>query len=222
MSDVRTDSGHVMVTGTTGAKAEHGGKTTLANWFHDQAVDTGHRDLSVFYNPKRHGFIRGNTVRTVSGFAKAYRAGARKIDFQPKSDYGDVEHEAVVQLLRRLPGRKQMFHDEAKFYADSDGLRWALSQGGNLDSGSIRSFVLTQHPWDLPEEFTNLVSWTVFVGKPTKESERYFQAMKLSHAAERLRELSDSGQFGAYHWAVFTGGELDDVYAPVDAAYAGE
>ena len=214
-ADIITDDGHALFTGTTGAGAKHGGKTTTANWLHDQLQDKGHVAVSVFYNPKGHDWIRGTKVVDVMDMAREYREGTRKFNFVPASDYGDKEHEAVVKFLRRLPGRKLMVHDEAKFYMDNDGMRWALSQGGNMDDRSIRSFVLAQQPWDLPEEYLNLLTWKVYVGPPTKSMERYLKTMDLAHIIEDVRKVAKP-----YHWVAVSGGEIMKVYKPVPESYS--
>lgn len=215
MTDILTDDGHVLMTGTTGAGEGMGGKTTTANWWHEQAVESGQREVSVFYNPKNHSGIRGRTCTTLGGLASAYRRGSRVLDFQPKSKYGEPEHEAVIQWFKRIPGRKQFIHDEVSFYADSEGLKWALAQGGNLGSGSIRSLVLTQYPWDLSERMLNLLIWRVYVGEPTKQTERYLQAMGMGEMAGEIRQRA-----APYHWQAITGDEVVKVYEPVPESYA--
>ncbi len=215
MADILTDAGHVLITGTTGAGEGMGGKTTTANWWHEQAVESGQREVSLFYNAKCQRGIAGRTCTTLGELAGAYQNGCRTLDFQPPSDYGAEEHEYVVQWFRRIPGRKQMIHDEVSFYNDSEGLNWCLAQGGNLDNGSIRSIVLTQYPWDLTERHLNLLIWRVYVGEPTKSTERFLQAMQLQDLAGEIRKRA-----APYHWIAITGDKITNVYEPVPESYA--
>lgn len=214
MTNILTDDGHVLLTGTTGAGEGMGGKTTTANWWHEQAVTSENRDVSLFYNPKRHNGIKGQTCRSLSQLAAAYREGARLLDFQPHSEYGEPEHEPVTRWFRRLPGDKQIVHDEVSFYSDSEGLQWCLAQGGNLDTGSIRSLVLTQYPWDLSERQLNLLIWRVYVGQPTKSTERYLLSMGLGELSAEIERLAQP-----YGWIAITGDEIINVYEPVPETY---
>lgn len=215
MANILTDDGHVLITGTTGAGEGMGGKTTTANWWHEQAVETGQRAASLFYNAKGQAGIRGYTCRSLGELAQAYQQGSRVLDFQPPSDYGAEEHEYVVQWFRRLPGEKQMVHDEVSFYSDSEGLNWCLAQGGNMGSDSIRSLVLTQYPWDLSQRHLNLLIWRVYVGEPTKSTQRFLEAMGLGQLAGEIRQKA-----APYHWVAITGDEITNVYEPVPESYA--
>lgn len=214
MTDILTDDGHVLMTGTTGAGEGQGGKTTTANWWHEQSVQSGTRSLSVFYNAKCQSGIKGVTCQTLGELAAAYKQGHRLLDFQPASDYGEPEHEPVVQWVRRLPGRKQIIHDEVSFYSDSEGLNWALAQGGNMGQNSIRSIVLTQYPWDLSERMLNLLIWRVYVGVPTKSTGRFLEAMQLADLLGEIQSVAEP-----YHWVAITGDEINQVYSPVPESY---
>lgn len=209
MSYYLADGGHVLISGSTGAKDGYGGKTVLANWWSSNLVDRGHRDLAVFVNPKRHSFLEGRTVSSLKGMAEAYRAGARVLDYQG----GRVDD--VVRFLKELPGEKVAVFDEAQDYGDFEGLDWVLSQGGNLDSGSIRGLVVTQRPWNLGEQLRANMPVKVWVGPVTNEGKSFFQSEQMETVAREL-----SGEIEAYHWAVTDAGELQEVNGPVPEAYA--
>lgn len=204
-----TDGGHILISGSTGAKAEYGGKTTTSNWWFEQSVQSGWNDFGVFVNPKGHSSIRGNTVSTLKGFAESYRAGNRLFDF--RTDNAD----GVVKMMKQLPGRKIVVFDEAQSYADSDEVGWVLSQGGNLDSGSFTALTVTQRPWNLSEEWRANMPVKVWCGPVTPEGERFFRSESMGPAIEKVKE-----DMAPYHWAVTDGGEYQHTNAPVPKEYA--
>jgi hypothetical protein len=204
-----TDSGHVLVSGSTGARDDYGGKTVLCNWWFSKLVEEGWRDMGVFINPKGHSFVRGRTVSTLKGLAESYRAGNRLFDF--RSDDPD----SAIQTLRQLPGEKVIVADEAQSYRKSEQLNWVLSQGGNLDSGSIRALVVTQRPWNLSEELRANMPVKIWVGPVTPEGEKFFQVEQMRGEIDEVRANA-----GAYKWAVTDAGQYQHTNPPVPEAYA--
>lgn len=210
-----TDNGHVLISGATGAKEEYGGKTTTANWWFEQSVEQGWHDVGVFVNPKGHSKIRGQTVSTLKGLAQSYKHGKRLFDYRLDHDDAEGDHQRLVEMLRGLPGEKILVHDEAQMYRDAESLNWCLSQGGNLDSGSIRSLVLTQRPWNLPEEHRANMPVKIWVGPVTSEGRKFFEVEHMRGAISEVEE-----DIAPYHWAVTDGGEYQHTNPPVPEDYA--
>lgn len=218
--DYLTDGSHVLISGATGAGDTYGGKSVLANWWYDNSVRQGWHSLGVFYNPKGLSYVRGVTVRGLDDLARHYREGARLFDFRPDSNYGADEHKPLIDMLRELPGSKIVVHDEAQGYSDSDGLAWCLSQGGNLGSSeatsdSIRSMLVTQRPWNLPERMRAEAPLKIWVGPATSEGERFFSVENMKPAYERVKDNS-----GKYRWSVTNAGEFVETNQPVPEEYA--
>jgi hypothetical protein len=216
-----TDGGHVLISGATGAKAEYGGKTTTANWWFEQSVECGWHDVGLFYNPKGHDFIRGERVDSLRELAEAYRSGTRLFNYCPPvsvTDQGALEeqHGEIVETLRQLPGEKIVVHDEAQSYP-GPALNWCLAQGGNLDEGSMRSLLLTQRPWNMPEELLANMPVKIWVGPVTSEGRRFFKTWEMGGAIAQVEEDT-----GPYHWAVTDGGEYQHTNPPVPEEYAHE
>lgn len=207
-----TDGGHTLISGATGARDDYGGKSTTANWWFSKAVEKGHRAVGVFVNPKGHSHIRGQSVASLKGLAESYRAGHRLFNFQ--SDNVDP----LIQFLRQIPGEKIIVLDEAQSYADSEQMNWVLSQGGNLDSGSIRALVLTQRPWNLSEELRANLPVKIWCGPVTPEGVNFFQS---EHMASVIPEV-ERNMTAPYQWAVTDAGEYQHTNPAVPAAYAGE
>lgn len=214
-----TDGAHVLIAGATGAGDEYGGKSVLANWWFHQSVDRGWHAMGVYFNPKRLGYVRGRTVGSLIELAEAYRGGARLLDFQVT---GDLEHEhaQLVRLLRGLPGEKILVHDEAQSYRGSYSLNWCLSQGGNMAASGettddIRSLVVTQRPWNLIEELRANMPLKVWVGPFGNEARHFFDAERMTEAADRVREAT-----GPFRWSVTDGGDFVETNPPVPAEYA--
>jgi hypothetical protein len=210
-----TDSGHVLIAGATGAKAEYGGKTSTANWWFERSVAQGWHDMGLFINPKGHDRIRGQAVSTLKGLAESYRAGNRRFDYRLSHDRAEEEHTEVVEMFRELPGKGIIVHDEAQMYRDATSLNWCLSQGGNLDDGSIRSLVLTQRPWNLPEEHRANMPVKIWVGPVTSEGRKFFEVEHMQAAVSEVE-----AETGPYHWAVTDGGEYQHTNPPVPEEYA--
>jgi hypothetical protein len=203
------DGGHVLISGSTGARDDYGGKTVTANWWFSQLVERGWRDAGVYINPKGHGNIRGQRVSTLKGLAESWRSGNRLFNF-----HGDAP-DGVVGTLRNLPGEKVVVFDEAQQYRDSEQLDWVLSQGGNLDSGSIRGLVVTQRPWNLSEELRANMPLKVWVGPVTPEARKFFQVEQMEGEIEKVRD-----EMEPYHWAVTDAGTFQHVNPPVPEDYA--
>lgn len=207
-----TDGGHVLISGSTGAKEGYGGKTATANWWFEQSVKKGRHDLGLFINPKGHGHIRGTAVSSLKGLAESYRAGERLFNVTT------ADPDPYVQMLTKLPGEKIVVFDEAQQYRDSEALNWVLSQGGNLDSGSITALVLTQRPWNLTEELRANLPVKIWVGPVTPEGRKFFQTEQMVGVGEQIADQMKA--YGPYHWAVTDAGELQHVNPPVPAEYA--
>lgn len=215
-----TGGSHVLISGATGAGEQYGGKSVLANWWLERSVATGWHDMGVFYNPKGLGYVRGAIVRDLEDLAREYRSGTRLFDFRPPSTYGADEHTPVVEMLRKLPGSKIVAHDECQAYEGSDGLAWAMAQGGNMDNSadptdSIRSLLVTQRPWNLPEELRANAPIKVWVGPATTEGARFFRSEQMQHAWDDVEANA-----GAYRWAVTDAGEYVTTVDPVPEDYA--
>lgn len=215
-----TDNTHVLIAGATGAGRKYGGKTVTANWWVTRAVESGEHDVGLFWNPKGQSFIRGRTVESLKGLAESYRAGYRHFDYRPAHGHEVEEHGDVVAFLRNVPGNKIVAHDEAQDLRDADSLDWCLSQGGNLrdsdfTTGDIRSLVLTQRPWNLPEELRANMPLKVWVGPFGQEARRYFRDEQMREAAEKIEQAT-----GQYRWSVTDAGDYVETHAPVPEEFA--
>lgn len=211
------DGTHVLIAGATGSGDEYGGKSVLANWWFDQSVRKGHRELGVYINPKRLRFVRGTTVSSLKGMAEAYQSGKRRFDVRFT---GEEAHGRLMRMLRRLPGDKIVVHDEAQSYRSAESLDWALSQAGNLahsdePTGDIRSLVVTQRPWNLPEQQRANMPLKIWVGPFGSEAKRFFQSEAMGEAADKVETAT-----GPYRWSVTDGGDYIRTHAPVPAEYA--
>jgi len=222
VTDYLTDGSHVLIAGATGSGEQYGGKSVLANWWYNQSVRKGHHDLGVFVDPKGLSFVRkraDSTVSTLEGFAKAFDAGARVIQFCP--DYRSLEHDhtRLTAMLRQVSGSKIVVHDEAHEYGDS--LSWYLSQAGNLDNsrsettGSIRSLCVTQRPWNLGENLRANLPLKVWVGPMGSEGRRFFESEQMRQAAEQVE--ANTGQ---YRWSVTDAGDFVETNEPVPKKWA--
>lgn len=214
--------GHVLIAGATGTKDEYGGKTVTANWWWRQSYAKGWHDLAVYINPKGHSnigkAIDGTdpvTVDSLREFASAYREGERIFDYQLAWGNEVEAHEELIETLRELPGEKIVVHDEAQRYRDSRMLDWSLSQGGNLDEGSIRSLVITQRPWNLSETLRANMPVKIWVGPLTSEGRNYFQSENMHDAIPKIQEAT-----GPFRWNVTDGGEYQHTNEPVPERYA--
>ena len=213
-----TDGSHVLIAGATGSGSEYGGKSVLANWWFEQSVRAGNRDMGVFYNPKRLGYVRGTTVRSLKGLAEAYQAGKRLFDFRPRDS--EDSHSDLVAFLRQLPGSKIVVSDEAQAYRGADSLDWLLSQGGNMEqsaepTGDIRSLVVTQRPWNLGEQLRANMPLKVWVGPFGSEARSFFETEKMADAADAVESNT-----GAYRWSVTDAGDYVRTHKPVPEDYA--
>lgn len=213
MSYYLQNGAHVLITGATGAGDKYGGKTVLANWWFTESMKSGTYDMGLFFNPKGHNFVRGETVRSLTELVRSYAAGTRMFDFIPRDSVKD--HNDVIRTLREVPGDKLIVHDECHEVSDSDMLDWCYRQGGNIGNGSrfasgdIRSIGVTQHPWDIPESVTNNAPLVVWVGPRTQQAKRYFQSMQITGAYEAI------GEVPPYHWSVIDAGEFVETNAAV-------
>ncbi|PSP81424.1 hypothetical protein BRC81_00225 [Halobacteriales archaeon QS_1_68_20] len=218
-----TDGSHVLIAGATGAGSEYGGKTATANWWHHQAVENGHHDVGLYYDPKGMRNIKGKDTdstpyETLSGLAEGYRSGQRLFHYKPSDPAGD--HEDVKEWLRNLPGNKIVVHDEAQAYKDAESLSWFLSQGGNLAhgnerTGDIRSLVVTQRPWNIHEELRSNMPLKVWVGPTGSEFRSYMDAERMKRAGEQIAENT-----GAHKWSVTDAGDYVHTNPPVPEEYA--
>lgn len=221
-----TDGAHALISGATGAGSEYGGKSVLANWWFQQSVSKGWHDLGVFFDPKGLGFVAGDDVRRVrslKGLAESYRAGYRLFDYYPQASGDDLEdeHSRLVEMLRQLGGKKILVHDEAQSYAATDNsLEWCLSQGGNMSNSSeatddIRSLVVTQRAWNLPEILRANLPLKVWVGPMGNEARKFFKSEQMTRAAEKVEQHT-----GQYRWSVTDGGDYVTTHDPVPEEYA--
>lgn len=214
-----TDGAHVLIAGATGAGDQYGGKSVLANWWFEQSVERGWHDLGVYFNPKRLGFVRGQTVTSLLELAEAYRDGARLLDYHVTGDR-QAAHAELVEFLRGLPGGKIAVHDEAQSLVGGGSLDTCLAELGNMDSSkeptdSIRSLVLTQRPWNLPEEHRANMPLKIWVGPFGNEASHFFNVEQMGNAAAEVRE-----ETGPYRWSVTDAGDYVETNRPVDKSYA--
>lgn len=215
-----TDFSHMAIVGATGAGDKFGGKTVLANWMYEQSVSSGFVDVAVFFNVKGHKFVKGATCYDLEDLVRAYNKGERLINFVP-IDPILSKHSRIIEVMRKVRGRKLLVHDEAHLFDDTPELNWCFRQGGNVGekyrTGNIRSIAVTQHPWDLGQAIRNNTPLTVWIGPKTAEAKRYFQAMQLEAT---YNDIPDDLE--PYHWCVIDGGELIDINSPVPDEYAHE
>jgi len=209
MSYYLADGGHVLISGSTGAKKGYGGKSVLANWWFSLLVEKGHRDLGVFINPKQHGFVRGQSVSTLKGFAESYKAGNRLFNVRAESP------DEWIETLLHLEDDAVVVFDEAQSYGGSEALQDTLAMYGNRDGATIRGIVVTQRPWNLSEELRANMPVKVWVGPITNEGESFFDTEKMQTIGQELK-----GEMEPYQWAVTDAGELQEVNAPVPEEYA--
>ena len=217
-----TDGSHVLLAGATGSGAEYGGKSVTANWWYCGSVESGWHDLGVYFDPKGLSFVRRRadaSVSSLKGFAEAFRAGKRRIQYRPAYETLETEHVRLREFLRQLPGTKLVVHDEAHEY--DDVLGWWLSQAGNLGNsetettGSIRSLCVTQRPWNLPEELRANMPVKVWVGPLGNEGRRFLQSEQMETAAVEI-----GANTGQYRWSVTDAGEYVHTNPPVPEKYA--
>jgi hypothetical protein len=180
----------------------------------------------LYFDPKGLAFVerhdRVRRVRSLKGLAESYRSGYRLFAYHPRgADDLEDEHARVIATLRQLPGQKIVAHDEAQSYADEDGsLEWCLSQGGNMSNSAektndIRSLVVTQRPWNLPEILRANMPLKVWVGPFGNEARRFFQGEQMERAGEKVAEKT-----GPYRWSVTDGGDYVTTHEPVPEEYA--
>lgn len=213
-----TDFSHMSIVGATGAGEQFGGKSVLGNWFYEQSVNNGFVDLGVYFNIKGHGFVKGSKCYDIEDIASAYNRGERLINFIPTEPI-PPKHERVIDLMRKVSGSKILIHDEGHLFSESQPLNWCFRQGGNVGekyrTGNIRSIVITQHPYDMPQSLRNNTPLTVWIGPKTPEAKRYFQTLQIEGAYEDI-----PADLEPYHWCVIDGGELIDINKPVPESYA--
>lgn len=216
---------HSFISGLSGAGADKGGKTALGNWWIYNAVNNHqHPEIGVFFNPKAENFIKGRTARSLADIRDGLVDGHRVFDVRVPEGADTVSvHERLIKFLRSIDGTKIVAHDEAYQYGDSDMLEWSLRQGGNIgdserwQSGDMQSLVITQHPWDIPEKVAQNAPVKVWVGPAVGESDRYFSAMQIGSAKDKIRQHT-----GPHKWSVIDGGEYVETNPPVPDEYAGE
>lgn len=211
------DGSHVLISGATGAGEAFGGKSVLANWWFSKSVSSGLHDMGVFYNPKGLSYVRGEKVRNLREMAEKYREGARLFNFYPHEIA--YQHDRLQEFLTELEGSKIVVHDEAQQYT-GDALDWFLNQGGNMNeaapnTGDIRSLVVTQRAWNLPEVNRANMPLKIWVGPYGNEARKFFQVEQMPDAADKIEERT-----GAYRWSVTDGGEYVTTCKPVPETYA--
>jgi hypothetical protein len=225
--DVRTviERGpHVFVAGVTGfgmGLLDTGGKTSTANWWFSELVDNGWRDYGIYFNPsgdKPDGprIAADATVNTVQELGEALAGGASKVEFVPQSTDGAAEHANLAGFVRKFHSRTGLssvvVHDEARFYAGTDSMRWFAARGSDVD---CRSLVLSQHPWDIPESIVTNLHVFVWVGPVSDQAKRWFQSVKDEEQYQHAKSNE-----AAYHWSIFLGGEYLATMKPVPEKYA--
>lgn len=218
-----TDGAHVLIAGATGAGDDYGGKSVLANWWFHNSVEKGWHDVGLYFDPKGLQNIKGKDsdstpYESLRGLAEGYQSGQRLFHFRPSD--AERDHSRVMQWLRQLPGKKIVVHDEAQSYKDAESLDWYLSQGGNLEGGSeptgdIRSLVVTQRPWNLPEELRANMPLKIWVGPTGSEFRSYMDAERMKRAGERIAEHT-----GPHKWSVTDAGDYVHTNPPVPEGYA--
>lgn len=212
-----TDPAHVSLSGVTGSAEGAGGKTSTANWWGDMLLERGHFLFMLSFDVKGGNYV-GASVSNAAEAAKAIKAGNRRINWQPIA-MGDLEeqHTQAVQFADGLNGPTVMIHDDAVNYADSAGLKHAISMAGNPSDGNpVKSLVVSQDMWDLPRKGirSNIhnVGW---VGPATPEMRRYFEVMKRPDVADQI----EARHVEPFMWSVHDGMELH-TYQPVPEEYS--
>lgn len=215
---------HALIAGVTGYgmsfSGDTGGKSTTANWWFSELVRMGWRDYGIYFNPSGDGSGAPNikadaSVNSVMELAEAFGNGARLIHFKPQSTDGVSEHRALRGFVKRVYERTGLssvvVHDEARFYAKKGALDYFVSRGSDVN---CRSLVLTQHPWDVPEDIVNNLHVLVWVGPLSEQSERWFKSMGMSDQLQTVKEHT-----AAYHWSMFLGGTYVATMEPVPEEY---
>jgi len=212
------DNSHALIAGITGAGDGYGGKTATANWWGDQAVEGGHFDYMLAFDPKGGNFVGENVTGPVEA-AEAIQGGARRIDWSPA--YGDdleEQHDTFLRFAQGLNGDAVLIHDDAVMYASADSLKWATALGGNPGDGqnALKSLVATQDPWDLPREGVRAnLPVTIWVGPINETGEHFFESNNMSSVADQIRREHTE----PHMWTVRNGTETM-TYDPVPAEYA--
>lgn len=213
-----TDFTHMLITGSTGSGSEYGGKSVLSGWIADNSVKSGFVDISIIFNVKGHDFFPGEKCYSIKDVVTSYNSGNKIINYIP-DETPIAEHSRLVEVFKKVSGRKLFVHDEAHMLSDSPELDWCFRQGGNVGSkyrtGNIRSIAVTQHPWDLKNSTLNNTPLIVWIGPKTAQAKRYFQTMQIESAYKQIPENIEP-----YHWAVIDAGEFVEINAPVPQKYA--
>ncbi len=79
----------------------------------------------------------------------------------------------------------------------------------------IRSLVITQRPWNMPEKERANMPLKIWVGPFGNEAEHFFDAERMDRAAKQVKEAT-----GPYHWSVTDGGDYVETNSPVPEEYA--
>lgn len=217
------DTSHLLFAGITGAGEAEGGKTATCNWLQHELVRRGHFDFSVCFSPKGGNFD-AVTVRSPDEAAGAVAEGHSRlewtVDGSPASFDSDTVADAHVEAMSfadGLNGDVVAVHDDAQMYPDSSALAWAASMAGNPGSGeAVKSLVVCQNPWALPE--TNVrtnMGAMVWVGPVNDNAERYFKVMQMGGQLDTVKRRHTE----PFMFSVVTESEVH-TYAPVPEEYA--
>lgn len=218
-----TDNGHVLLSGITGSKEHHGGKTATANWWQHTLIEQGHFDYAVCFSPKGNNFKAVN-VSSPHEAANAVQNGSRNLEWIVKgspASFGDGTvsdaHVEAMSFADGLNGDVVAVHDDAQIYPDSNALAWACSMGGNPGSGgAVKSLVASQDPWDLPRKAVRAnIDTLVWVGPVNKDAERYFEVMKMKEQVSAVKKAHKE----PHMFSVVTGGDVD-TFNPVPGEFA--
>lgn len=222
---VFTDGTHVLISGTTGAGADFGGKSAVANWWLDTAVPS-HFDYGIAFSPKGNRFRGAPTVTNAREAARTVNRGTRSVEWSLDSAPTELASESMsdahgqaMSFAHGLNGSVLAIHDDAVMYSDSDSLAWATALAGNPSDGGgrVKSLVVTQDPWDLPRKAVRSnLPVMVWVGPLGDDAQRYFDSMKKAEAANKVREAHTE----PYMWSVIDGSGDVTTYAPVPEKYA--
>lgn len=205
MTDWRTNSHHVFISGATGA-----GKTTLAH----EIYCNSHR-VGVFFNPQ-YEQIRGKEVHSAIEMLDEMRKGNELLNYIPSdvtSEGLEDEHDTIVQILFHLSKQSKteflLISDEAHELGDS--LERAVKRGRRW---GVKVLVLSQEARNVSHSVLTQVKNHVWVGKPGRFEKSYFKRYGLDYTA-----LADQPEHG-YTVMEQSGEVIEERPSGADVAYS--
>lgn len=220
LPDVLTSRRHLILSGPTGT-GRQGGKSVILNYL-STVHAAGASDRAVVWNPKRHGWMNGETVHSVREAAEAWRDGATQISVEPRGATTAGEErerfDTLIAWLRQVHDRTgesiMVGADEAADYAESDQLAWLFRRAGNQDAGGIKTVAVAQRPWDLPQTIRTNAA-TAFVGPSGGEGRKYLDNLGMSSVADEV----EAWHVEPYRWTVLDGARVIQ-FEPVPDTFA--